>query len=479
MNNIKGNIISAFLVSALTSLLILFLYHFVVTKSDTIQDERARALAVAEREVTFSDRFRAAFGSSVPTDFISAAEAGRKAVVYIRSQGQPTSGYNARKQGQNSGSGVLISNDGYIITNQHVINDASQVDVTLDDNRTFSARVAGSDSGTDLALLKIEATGLDFLVFGDSDSLQIGEWVMAVGNPFRLQSSVTAGIVSAKARSLDLYGNQGIESFIQTDAAINPGNSGGALINTRGDLVGICTAILSESGSYEGFSFAIPSNLARKVARDLMQHGVVQRGWLGMEIEKVTTDAAKEAGLSDVSGVYISSVSRGGGAAECGLMAGDIIISIDNKKVTNPPQFMELTGIKSPGDKVTLVIVRKGKTLALEATLKNHLNTTDAVGIMSAPEFAAIGIEVRNLDRYEKSMISDAGVMVVSVKLGSIVAETKMEPGYVITRVNNRSAVNAGNLRKILEENRGQTIIFEGFYPKYPGEYPYTFRMPD
>lgn len=476
MKLITHNTVVLIVVSALTSVLSILVYHNLVTGPAVTQDDKQRAMAVAEREFLLSDRIRAAFSSSVPTDFISAAESGKKAVVFIRAG----VGTVQQKSGatQSSGSGVLISHDGYIITNQHVVSNVSNVEVILNDNRVYNARVIGSDSGTDLALLKIEASGLDFLIFGDSDSLRVGEWVMAVGNPFRLQSTVTAGIVSARARNLDLFGNQGIESFIQTDAAVNPGNSGGALINTRGDLVGICTAILSESGSYEGFSFAIPANLAKKVAYDLMEFGVVQRGWLGVEIEKVTAQISENAGMADVYGVYITSVSKGGGAWDAGVKAEDIIIAVDEKKVGSPAEFMEITGRKRPGDKVSITLMRDGRKQTLVATLRNHLNSTDPVGIMDSPVFREIGLEIRNLDRYEKSLISDVGVMVVSVRLGSLTANTKMEPGYIITRINNREVSSAGMLKATLEQNRGKTIVMEGFYPKYPGEYPYTFVMP-
>ncbi len=285
-----------------------------------IKENQEIALAVAEREMVLSDRFSQSYRSSYPTDFIHAAEMSRKAVVFIKSDANNNKSFSDDQWlHSNSGSGVIVSSDGYIVTNNHVLDGAKKIEVTLNDNRVFIADIVGADPSTDLALLKISSLDLDYLIFGNSDSLQIGEWVMAVGKPFRLQSTVTAGIVSAKARNINLLTNHGIESFIQTDAAVNPGNSGGALINTRGDLVGICTAILSHSGRYEGFSFAVPSNLAKKVINDLKEFGVVQRGWLGIEIENIDNKTAKELGLSEVSGVFISSVSKGGGASDAGL----------------------------------------------------------------------------------------------------------------------------------------------------------------
>jgi serine protease Do len=438
------------------------------------------ALAVAEREMVLSDRFNQAYRSSYPTDFTQAAEMSRKAVVFIKSDSNINKSYSTDQLASiNSGSGVVISADGYIVTNNHVIDGAKNIEVTLNDNRVFNAEMVGSDASTDLALLKISSLNLDYLIFGNSDSLQIGEWVMAVGNPFRLQSTVTAGIVSAKARNINLLTNHGIESFIQTDAAVNPGNSGGALINTRGDLMGICTAILSHSGKYEGFSFAVPSNLAKKVINDLKEFGVVQRGWLGIEMENINSKSAADLGLSEVSGVFISSVSKGGSASDAGLRSSDVIINVNNIKTSGTAEFMELVGQLRPGDEIEITYIRDKKIAYTKATLRNQINSTDLVGIRDDAIFKSIGVELRDLDSYEKAVLVPNGIMVVSVKNGSIVGNTKMEPGYIITKINNREVQSVASLKKIMMENKLKTIIFEGFYAKYPGEYPYTFDMPD
>jgi serine protease Do len=331
---------------------------------------------------------------------------------------------------------------------------------------------------TDIALLKIEAQSLDFLIFGNSDSLRIGEWVMAVGNPFRLQSTVTAGIVSAKSRNINLLQNQGIESFIQTDAAVNPGNSGGALINTGGELIGVCTAILSETGKYEGFSFAIPANLVRKVVNDIKQYGTVQRGWLGIDIENVDNDIAEDLGLNEVNGVLISSVVKGGGASDAGLKTNDVIISVNNIKTGTTSEFMELMGQHKPGDKLNIVYIRNKEKFVSNPTLRNQLNTVDLIGIHDDVVFKQLGIEVRDLDTYEKAVFTSMGVMVVSVKNGSIIGNTKMEPAYIITEVNNKKISSVTSLLKQLEANKGKSIILEGFYTNFAGEYPYTFEMP-
>ncbi|MBK9568208.1 MAG: trypsin-like peptidase domain-containing protein [Saprospiraceae bacterium] len=453
------------------------LYHFGVVRNISSEDEvRKQAKMVAEHEWVFSDQMNRIFRSSHPTDFISAAEASRKAVVFIKSIIRPDE--LLVQNYSNTGSGVLISSDGYIVTNQHVIHSASKVEVTLNDNRTYIAKLIGADKNTDLALLKIEVENADFLSFGNSDSLRIGEWVLAVGNPFRLQSSVTAGIVSAKARSINLLENQGIESFIQTDAAFNPGSSGGALVSTAGLLVGVSTAIMSESGRYEGFSFAIPANLARKVVADLKEFGTVQRGWLGVDIENIDNKMAEEMDLSEVSGVLISHVTKDGGAYEAGIRSNDVIISVNNIKIHNTSEFMEILGQYRPGEKLQIIYIRSKDKKTAFPILRNQLNTTDLIGIAADGAFHELGIEVRELDSYEKAIYTPGGVKVISITIGSIIANTKMEPDYIITKINNVKISGMAQFRKILEDFKGKSVILEGFYPKFPGEYPYTFVVP-
>ncbi|MGB4961018.1 MAG: trypsin-like peptidase domain-containing protein [Saprospiraceae bacterium] len=469
------------LISVLTSVTSVWVYdRYCNPWQDLYLKEKTNsAIEVAEQDILFSDRFRDAFTSSSPTDFTKAAESSRKAVVYIKSINQLNILPNFKSKPLNTGSGVILSSDGLIVTNHHVIEGASKIEITLNDNRVFFATVIGTDPSTDLALIKIEANNLDFLAFGNSDSLRIGEWVMAVGNPFKLQSTVTAGIVSAKGRNINLLENQGIEAFIQTDAAVNPGNSGGALINTRGDLIGICTAILSNTGKYEGFSFAVPSNLAKKIIGDLREYGTVQRGWLGIEIENVDDKMATELGLKDVSGVYISSVIKDGGAYDAGMRSGDVVLSIDNMRTTSMGEFREQVARHRPGDELTLVYVRNKNKGVVKATLRNQLNTTDLVGVKSDDIFETLGISVRNLGRSENaSMIAGNGVIVVSVQNRSLVASTKMEPGYIITKINNKEVTSINMLTNELKKQKGKTIIFEGFYPNISGEFPYTFEMP-
>lgn len=470
---------SIVIINVFITILLILGYHWIINHDSNIDESlRRRAVQVAENDVLFSRRFLELGKSAVPSDFIAASEISRKAVVFIKTDAKNATSQNTSPFSLTSGSGVILTSDGYIVTNYHVIKDASKIEITLNDNRVFNGKIIGSDANTDLALLKITAENLDFLTFANSDSLQVGEWVMAVGNPFRLQSTVTAGIVSAKARNINMLESQGIESFIQTDAAVNPGNSGGALTNTRGELVGICTAIESNSGNYEGFSFAIPSNLVRKVVSDLRTYGVVQWGWLGIEVQNITDPLAKQYLLPEVSGVLVADVNNDGGASEAGIKNNDVIISVDNLKVTNTSEFMERIANYKPGDKIYLKIFRNGRPLMLEATLRNRLNTTEMIGTLSEGVFKDIGIEVRDPDKYEKALFVSKGVIVVSVKLLSIVGMTKMEPGYVITKVNDKEVSSALALGKLLDTFKGQTVVLDGYYPKLPGDYPYTFSIP-
>ena len=294
-------------ISLVSTISVLLAYHFLIANNKAyILEKKARAIKAAENDIQFSDRFKQIFSSATPSTFIEAAENSIDAVVSIQALSKATGGSIITRIVESSdGSGVIMSQDGYIITNNHVIKDAESIAVLLNDQREYSASLIGSDESTDLALLKIESSDLPYLTFGNSDSVSVGEWVMAIGNPFKLQSTVTAGIVSAKGRNINLLQKTGIESFIQTDAAVNRGNSGGALINTNGELIGINTAILSEGGNYEGFSFAIPINLARKVINDIKEFGSVQRGWLGIEIINVDNNIANTYKLKEVGGVYL------------------------------------------------------------------------------------------------------------------------------------------------------------------------------
>jgi Do/DeqQ family serine protease len=344
-------------------------------------------------------------------DFTVAAENTVNSVVHVKNVAvsQPGSfmdffyGSEGRQRSQvGTGSGVIISPDGYIVTNNHVIAKANELNVTLNNNKTYEAEIIGTDPNSDIALIKIEADGkLPYLAFGDSDNTKIGEWVLAVGNPFNLTSTVTAGIVSAKAR--DLGRNQ---SFIQTDAAVNPGNSGGALVNTNGDLIGINTAITSQTGSYVGYSFAVPSNIAKKVVEDIMEYGNVQKGILGISSPRLSTPYAVEQGISEIEGVYIDDIEEDSGAEEANLMHGDIIKKVDNIQVR---KFADLTGYvstKRPGDMVKVTFERDGETKVAEVELKERQFIVVPV----------MGLKVKNLSKEDKRTFrTDKGVKIVGV----------------------------------------------------------------
>jgi len=359
--------------------------------------------------------FKTSFGvSSSDSNFVEAAEKTVNAVVHVKNvslERSPQSlfdffyGYESFQQPQiGTGSGVIISPDGYIVTNHHVIEDAESLEITLNNNQSYEAQIIGSDASSDIALLKIEAEReLPYLAFGDSDGSAVGEWVLAVGNPFNLTSTVTAGIISAKARSISPMNSM---SFIQTDAAVNPGNSGGALVNTRGDLIGINTAIKSRTGSYVGYSFAVPSNIAKKVVEDLLEFGTVQKGILGITTLRANSNEAIEQGLDHIEGVYIAGVSQNSGAEKAGLESGDIIRSVDGVTIKN---FTGLTGhlsSKRPGDVVRVTVDRDGKLLEKEVRLgKNE--------IIDLPY---LGMRVENLSKEDKKRLNiDGGVKIIAV----------------------------------------------------------------
>ena len=319
-----------------------------------------------------------------PVDFTQAAERSVEAVVHVKTKyyrqqqyvdpfyqfffGRPQQ--SQQPSAMASGSGVILSNDGYIVTNNHVIESANEIEVVLNDKRTFTAKLIGTDPNTDLALLKIEATNLPTIEIGNSDDLRVGEWVLAVGNPFNLTSTVTAGIVSAKARSINiLNSDMKIESFIQTDAAVNPGNSGGALVNTRGQLVGINTAIASQTGSYAGYAFAIPTAIMQKVVADLRQYGTVQRALLGIRMLDITQQVKDQLSLESMEGVYVGEVISGSAADKAGMKAGDVIVQVDGRPINASSQLQEQIGRKNPGDQITILVRRGHRSVSLQVTL--------------------------------------------------------------------------------------------------------------
>lgn len=460
-----------FLSSIITAVICFALFKYWEEPDIYYINESPAAIPATDFDINMSGVLREHFNSSEPTDFIKASEIGRKSSVYIRAIPKSKT---KRLLGASSGSGVIISPDGYIATNNHVVDGAEEIEVLLGNNREYSANVIGVDPSNDLALLKIEAENLNYAVFSNSDSLQVGEWVMAVGNPFGLQFTVTAGIVSAKARNISMLENSGIESFIQTDAAVNPGNSGGALINTKGEVVGINSAIMAKSGNYEGYSFAIPSNLAQKILYDIKNYGAVQRGWLGISMTDINDKKAKELNLNNVQGVYIVSVNKDGAAYDAGLEGGDVIVAVNGNSFNSTPLFMEMIGRFRPGDEVEIEYIRDERKYTTIAILRNQLNTTDFVAVRKDKTLTELGFELRELSEDEQKKLREKGVYVVSVYRNSIIGKTNMDPGYIITKINNKRVVSVTEVLNLLDEAKGQ-IILEGYYEHHPDYFPYVF----
>jgi Do/DeqQ family serine protease len=423
-------------------------------------------------------------------NFVYAAEVSTPTVVHIRStfEGrnygnqmedfweffgyrQPDNNKGRGPQSRGFGSGVIISEDGYIITNNHVIDEAGEIEVTLADKRNYDAKLIGTDPNTDLALIKIEERQLPYINIGDSDVLRVGEWVLAVGNPFAqgtpydLTSTVTAGIVSAKARNINILGGRsyGIESFIQTDAAVNPGNSGGALVNLKGELIGINTAIATPSRTFAGYSFAIPSSLVKKVFNDLKEYGVVQRALLGVQIRDVTADFAESRDIEEVGGVYIMEILGDKSAAkEAGLKEGDIIVNIGGTHINTTAELQELVARNSPGDRIEVTYKRNGRKYTTEAVLKNLQGNTGVLTFDSTNSFDGAvfkGAEDKDLEKLNLR----AGVVIDQVGDGKW-KDAGIKPGFIITHVNKTPVENVDQVLEILRNRRGGNLI-EGMYP--------------
>lgn len=381
---------------------------------------------------------------------------------YGRGDGRPQ--YREQRAG---GSGVIISEDGYIVTNNHVVDGASKLKVKLNDGRSFDAKLIGKDSATDLALLKVEGKELPTLAFGSSDALRLGEWVLAIGSPFDLQSTITAGIVSAKARQLGAIPNDfRIESFIQTDAAVNPGNSGGALVNTHGELVGINTLIKSQTGSYVGYSFAIPESIVRKVVVDLKEFGVVQRALLGVQFRVVDQDfldtEGKELGIKDLGGAYVAAVVEGGAASEAGIRKGDVILDIDGVKIVEPSTLQEQIAKRRPNDTVKLSVKRDGKVKQFDVTLRNKAGKTELVTKEDVDVVDALGGKFADAGaKLCRELDIKGGVQVVGIKADGILARARVKQGFVITHINDRPVYSLNDMQRMTEKVRS----IDGVYP--------------
>lgn len=418
-------------------------------------------------------------------NFVYAAKTVTPAVVHIRTLMNANASrmgnspldswfreYFGERQGpqnrqRGAGSGVIIDKEGYIVTNNHVIEDASEIEVLLNDNRTFKAKLVGADPSTDLAVIKIESSDLPYLTYGDSERMQVGEWVLAVGNPFEFRSTVTAGIVSAKARNIGILRSRNdlqIESFIQTDAAVNPGNSGGALVNLRGELVGINTAIATPTGTFAGYSFAVPTTLVQKVVKDLREFGVVQRALLGVRITDLNAEIAKQEDIPVVSGAYIASVNAKSAADDAGLESGDVIVAINGKEVNGVSQLQELIAINRPGDKVNVEYIRKGKRKNVNVVLKNTVGTTEIVAVESKMKLEGAVIEEVSVEQKNKLKL-DGGVIISELGDGKF-KQAGIKKGFIITSIDKQPINDVTDLTASLNQLRpGDGILIEGVYP--------------
>jgi serine protease Do len=374
---------------------------------------------------------------------------------------------------QGIGSGVIISDDGYIVTNYHVIENATQIDITLNDRRSFRAEIIGTDPNTDLALLKIEGSDFPYIEFGNSDDLKLGQWVLAVGNPLNLTSTVTAGIVSAKARGLNVFQDRemAITSFIQTDAAVNRGNSGGALVNLRGELVGIPTLIISPTAAYSGNSFAVPVSLVQKVVEDIREFGEVQRAVMGVQIRDMNAQLAREQNIDRIEGVYVAGTIDGGAAQDAGIREGDVILEINNVPVNSVAELQEQIFMYRPKEEVGVLIKRNNKTQQFTATLRNLEGQAELV----APSEAFLGGSFRELSRDElRNLNISNGVQVTEITPGKLMS-AGINEGFIITSINNQPVNAPSDIRKILENYKGGVYI-EGIYPDGTVEY-YAFGL--
>jgi Do/DeqQ family serine protease len=494
--NLKKLGLTAF-VAIISALVTLAAYRYFDAKDQPVSFQEKQAAGIAQ--VSYTSEVPAAI------DFRYAARITTPGVVHIKTSYAPRNvsrdqqynplrdffgddffnpfgnPYNGQPQ-ESSGSGVIISDDGYIVTNNHVVDNGDKIEVILSDKKSYEAKVIGTDPSTDIALIKVDEQGLPFIRFGNSDSSVVGEWVLAVGNPFNLESTVTAGIVSAKGRNINILrtrDSSAVESFIQTDAAVNPGNSGGALVNLNGELIGINSAIATPTGTFAGYSFAVPVNIVSKVVNDLMKFGMVQRGLLGVRIATLNADLAKDKGLDvkALSGVYVESVNSGSAAEAGGLKPGDVIVKINSARVNTSPELQEQVSLFHPGDKISVTYLRDGKEKTTEVVLKNREGDTSYLKKEDVNMMEALGAEFEDLSSKEKKDLGlSGGVKVTRLGDGKLSSNTNMREGFIITKVDNKTVNNVSELKTILANKNGGVMI-EGRYPDYPGQYFYAFGL--
>lgn len=459
--------------------------------------------------------------AGAPGDFVYAAAATTPTVVHIKSTmtrssrssqgdipdifrdffGDDFGGGGSRgpQSSEASGSGVVISADGYIVTNNHVVEGAQELEVTLSNKSKFRAKVVGADPSTDIAVIKIEGKNLPAITFGSSDAVKVGEWVVAVGNPFNLESTVTAGIISAKGRGLGIIGQSQnrrgnarptsaitadvpLESFIQTDAVVNPGNSGGALVNLKGELIGINTAIASPTGSFAGYAFAVPSSIVKKVSGDLVKFGNVQRGYLGISLDELDSRKAEEYGVKVNDGVYVRDFTENSAAKAGGVTKGDVIVKVDGMNTHSIPELQQSIGLHKPGDKVTVTVNRDGTEKDLSVTLRNRTGGSDILKRdESAVVMSVLGAQFGNISDQEKQRLTrykvEGGVKVLSIDGGKL-ARTGVEEGFIITKVNGKPVKSVKELEASLAGKSDSMVQFEGLYIDAPYDvYSFGFRF--
>jgi len=458
-------LVSAFIGGVIA--VVFFNYTF-KTNHESIQPQNAEKVIYTQQIQTDSNA----------TDFTVAAERSVDAVVHVMtaynnnysySSGNPLFDYFFGRSNPNpepimgSGSGIILTRDGFIVTNNHVIDNADEIKVKLNDKRTFEAKLVGRDPNTDVALLKINANDLPFIPFGNSDEIKIGQWVLAIGNPFNLTSTVTAGIVSAKARNIQIIQDSyAIESFIQTDAAVNPGNSGGALVNLKGELIGINTAIASRTGSYSGYSFAIPSSIAKKIVSDIIEFGEVQRAILGVQPSELNSDKAKDYGINDIKGVLIEKVTEGSAAEQAGIKKGDVILNINGTEVNSPAQLQEQISKYRPNQQVDLIINRSNNKKHFTATLRNMKGGLGT--IKSDESISLLGASFKEItDKQKNDLRISYGIQISELKEGKL-KQVGIKEGYIIAKINRIPIKTIDDIKRIIGISSG-VVLIEGIYP--------------
>lgn len=494
-------VVAVILISASTAVATMWGYNHIATGKTYLYSQDSGK--VPSNYAKFFDGKNKMAGG--PVDFTDAASAAIPATVHIKTKTVRTVSNNLPKRNpfsdlfgidpddffgngngmrsmpeMASGSGVIISNDGYIVTNNHVVDGADEVAVTLSNRKSFKAKVVGADPSSDLAVIKIDAKGLPFLIYGNSDEVKIGQWVLAVGYPLNLETTVTAGIVSAKGRTLDINRRQSqtpLESFIQTDAAVNPGNSGGALINTEGQLIGINSAIASPTGSYAGYSFTIPVNIVKKIVSDIMKFGTPQRAFLGIQYPRddMSEDQKKEQGIKDVdAGVYVMDVTKDGAAFPAGIQKGDVITKLNGVQVFTGAEMVGQIATYSPGEKITVTYKRDGKEFTVPIVLRNNSGTTS---VIKTSVLDKLGAKLETLNKKAAGSLDvKGGVIVKSVTENGLMDKSRIQEGFIILKANGQEVKSVEEFQKILEKSSG-TVKLEGVFSGYEGVYTYPLRI--